>query len=208
MTAVHHLAFSVLLPALIFPAASGNSLLRVVLHALIVLIEAGVLVWVCRTIAQTFEDLSVTEVELRARLERTQALEQEAALDHSRNEDRRRAAMVEIAVGFERAGRQHHRLRQRLGVPASGHGERHDRHGTADREPFGHVSSAAEAAASNVGTVAAAAEELGASVQEIGRQAQGSASLAQARGPRGRRDLGPGSGGSSRPLPGSATWSG
>ncbi|MEE7449013.1 methyl-accepting chemotaxis protein [Methylobacterium radiotolerans] len=42
------------------------------------------------------------------------------------------------------------------------------------------VAAAAEEAASNVGTVAAASEELGSSVQEIGRQVQGSASLAQA----------------------------
>ncbi|TNC11771.1 HAMP domain-containing protein [Methylobacterium terricola] len=42
------------------------------------------------------------------------------------------------------------------------------------------VAAAAEQAASNVGTVAAAAEELGASVQEIGRQIDGSARLAQA----------------------------
>ncbi|MCJ2026681.1 methyl-accepting chemotaxis protein [Methylobacterium sp. J-067] len=40
------------------------------------------------------------------------------------------------------------------------------------------VAAAAEEAASNVNTVAAAAEELGTSVQEIGRQVQGSASLA------------------------------
>ncbi|UYW26876.1 methyl-accepting chemotaxis protein [Methylorubrum extorquens] len=42
------------------------------------------------------------------------------------------------------------------------------------------VAAAAEEAASNVGTVAAAAEELGVSVQEIGRQVQGSSGLAQA----------------------------
>ena len=41
------------------------------------------------------------------------------------------------------------------------------------------VASAAEEAASNVNTVAAAAEELGVSVQEIGRQVDGSAKLAQ-----------------------------
>ncbi len=42
------------------------------------------------------------------------------------------------------------------------------------------VAAAAEEASSNVGTVAAAAEELGASVQEIGRQVDGSAQLARA----------------------------
>ncbi|AYO84225.1 methyl-accepting chemotaxis protein [Methylobacterium brachiatum] len=41
------------------------------------------------------------------------------------------------------------------------------------------VAAAAEQAASNVNTVAAAAEELGVSVQEIGRQVDGSAKLAQ-----------------------------
>ncbi|KQP04000.1 chemotaxis protein [Methylobacterium sp. Leaf93] len=41
------------------------------------------------------------------------------------------------------------------------------------------VAAAAEEAATNVGTVAAAAEELGVSVQEIGRQVTGSATLAQ-----------------------------
>ncbi len=40
------------------------------------------------------------------------------------------------------------------------------------------VAAAAEQAASNVSTVAAASEELGASVQEIGRQVKGSASMA------------------------------
>ncbi|MBN4097422.1 HAMP domain-containing methyl-accepting chemotaxis protein [Methylobacterium sp. OT2] len=41
------------------------------------------------------------------------------------------------------------------------------------------VAAAAEEAATNVGTVAAAAEELGASVEEIGRQVEGSTRLAQ-----------------------------
>ena len=41
------------------------------------------------------------------------------------------------------------------------------------------VASAAEVAASNVNTVAAAAEELGSSVQEIGRQVDGSATIAR-----------------------------
>jgi hypothetical protein len=42
------------------------------------------------------------------------------------------------------------------------------------------LAAAAEEAAANVGTVAAAAEELGASVREIGRQVQGSTGLALA----------------------------
>ncbi|GJE09044.1 MULTISPECIES: methyl-accepting chemotaxis protein [Methylobacterium] len=48
---------------------------------------------------------------------------------------------------------------------------------TADRSTL--VTAAAEEAAGNVDTVAAAVEQLGSSVQEIGRQASGSATLAQ-----------------------------
>ncbi|GJE70436.1 methyl-accepting chemotaxis protein [Methylorubrum podarium] len=91
----------------------------------------------------------------------------------------RRRTMIELADGFERAvggivGRvsssatELQATAQQMSSTAS---ETANQSGT--------VAAAAEEAASNVGTVAAAAEELGASVQEIGRQVQGSAGLAQ-----------------------------
>ena len=42
--AVHHLALSFLLPTAVFPGSA--SLSRVVLHAVILIVEAGVLLWV------------------------------------------------------------------------------------------------------------------------------------------------------------------
>ena len=91
----------------------------------------------------------------------------------------RRRTMIELADGFERAvggivGRvsssatEFQATAQQMSSTAN---EAANQSST--------VAAAAEEAASNVGTVAAAAEELGASVQEIGRQVQGSAGLAE-----------------------------
>ena len=91
----------------------------------------------------------------------------------------RRRTMIQLADGFERAvggivGRvsssatELQATAQQMSMTANE---------TASQSST--VAAAAEEAASNVGTVAAAAEELGASVQEIGRQVQGSAGLAQ-----------------------------
>ncbi|MCJ2024350.1 methyl-accepting chemotaxis protein, partial [Methylobacterium sp. J-067] len=179
VTAVHHLAFGLVLPMLIFPGKAGATLPRVVLHAAIVLIETGVLAWVSWTVAKAFDHLKLSAGELRARLDRTRALEAEAALARSQTEERRRAAMVEIAHGFEQAvgGIVASVGASAMKLQATASGMSDTAAQTANRS--GVVSAAAEAAASNVGTVACAAEELGASVREIGRQAQGSASLAQ-----------------------------
>ncbi len=66
ITAVHHLAFGLVLPLLIFPGVSGASFARVVLHAVIVLIETGVLAWVSWTVARAFDHLRLSAGELQA----------------------------------------------------------------------------------------------------------------------------------------------
>ncbi|RVU20590.1 methyl-accepting chemotaxis protein [Methylobacterium oryzihabitans] len=119
--------------------------------------------------AETFRD-SVAEGH-RNRAAREQAAVQEA--------ERQRAAMREVADGFERA------VGSVIGavtaaateLQATAESMAGMAAGTAGRSAA--VAGAAEAAASNVGTVAAAAEQLGASVQEIGRQVDGSTRLAR-----------------------------
>lgn len=54
VTAVHHLTLNFLAPALVFP--DGASLPRVLLHAAIVVLEAGALVWMAQRVAQLFEN--------------------------------------------------------------------------------------------------------------------------------------------------------
>ena len=110
---------------------------------------------------------------------RTHRLEEVTALARSSAEVQRKAAMREMADRFEQAVGS---IMAHVTASAS---ELHATAGslsgtateTASRSSA--VAAAAEEAASNVNTVAAAAEELGASVQEIGRQVTGSASLAR-----------------------------
>src|SRR5215470_15046452 len=98
--ALHHLVLNFLLPAAIYPG--GTDLGRVVLHAVILLIEAGVLSWLALTLSHLFattaqksaEAKSANAAEARANAERNEA-EQNA----KRNSD---AARRELAAGFER----------------------------------------------------------------------------------------------------------
>lgn len=112
VTAVHHLSFGLLLPSLVFPEMSlMETLGRVILHAVIVLFEAGILAWsMIRSAAVDAEVRSARE-ELALTVERaeTAKLEAEAAraaavetADRTRREGQRAAAAVEqIATSAE-----------------------------------------------------------------------------------------------------------
>ncbi|MCJ2035946.1 methyl-accepting chemotaxis protein [Methylobacterium sp. J-068] len=115
----------------------------------------------------------------RANLVRSRALEEESRLARAGAEAQRKAAMREMADAFEgavggilvRVTAAATQLRATAQSMAGTAAETAAQSGT--------VAAAADQAASNVGMVAAAAEELGASVGEIGRQVDGSATLAQ-----------------------------
>lgn len=91
----------------------------------------------------------------------------------------RRRTMVELADGFERAVGGIVGMVSASATELQATAATMTATATETATQSTTVAAAAEQAASNVGTVAAASEELGASVQEIGRQVQGSASLAQ-----------------------------
>ena len=110
---------------------------------------------------------------------RSRALEAETARARASAEEQRKAGMRQMADGFEHAvggivrlvstsATQLQATAQRMSAAASE---------TAGRSVT--VAAAAEEAAANVNTTAAAAEEMGLSVQEIGRQVDGSADLAR-----------------------------
>ena len=110
---------------------------------------------------------------------RARSLEQETAQARLAAEEQRKLGMREMADSFEAAiggiigqvsasASELQATAQTMTVTATR---------TASRSTT--VAVAAEAAAVNVNTVAAAAEELGSSVQEIGRQVDGSAQLAR-----------------------------
>ena len=110
---------------------------------------------------------------------RMRALEEETAQARLAAAEQRKAAMRQMADGFEAAVggviAAVNRAANGLQISARTMADTASR--TASQSTS--VAVAAEQAASNVRTVAAAAEELGASVEEIGRQVDGSASLAQ-----------------------------
>jgi methyl-accepting chemotaxis protein len=98
--ALHHLALNFILPAAIYPG--GTDFGRVVLHAVILLIEAGVLMALGLKLSQLFE----TTARKTAEAEKAHAAE--ARANSERNEAARRAkqdrdaARRELAAGFER----------------------------------------------------------------------------------------------------------
>ena len=107
------------------------------------------------------------------------ALEEETVLARASAEVQRKAAMREMADGFEQSVSGIIGMVSASATELQGTAQNMAGTATETANQSTTVAAAAEEAASNVNTVAAAAEELGASVQEIGRQVDGSASLAR-----------------------------
>jgi methyl-accepting chemotaxis protein len=174
--ALHHLVLNFVLPAAVYPG--GTDLGRVVLHAVILLIEAGVLMGLTFKLSQLFataalktsEAEAATAAEARANDERSEA-ERNARRD-------RDATRSELAGGFERtigsiveavavASREMQGLSQSMS--------------TSNAESTRQVTAAAAAstqAFANVETVASATEELSASISSIAQQVTRSAEIA------------------------------
>ena len=115
----------------------------------------------------------------RDNLIRTRQLEAETVQARLTAEEQRKAGMRQMADGFEAAvggiiGTVSASATELQATASAMSGTAAE---TAAQSTA--VAAAAEQAASNVGTVAAAAEELGSSVQEIGRQVDGSAAIAR-----------------------------
>lgn len=174
--ALHHLVLNFLLPAAIYPG--GADLGRVVLHAVILLMEAGVLSWLSLKLSHLFEETAQKSAEAaaagaaeaRANRER---LEVENKAKHDRD-----AARHELAAGFERAvGSIVEAVAiaatkvQSLSSSMSGSSEETTRKASA-------AAAASNQASANVETVASATEELSASINGIAQQVTRSAEIA------------------------------
>jgi methyl-accepting chemotaxis protein len=176
----HHLAVNIAMPALIFPGGAKNSdTARVVLHAVMLIFETCVLAWIARTIATVFAAQAAAEGAIREQMERMRALESETVLMRAGADTQRRAAMQQTAHYFEStvSGILGRVTQAAAAMQDTARVMRGTAEGTTDRAMS--VVGAAERAAHNVSQVAGAAEELGASVQEIGRQVAESARVAQ-----------------------------
>jgi methyl-accepting chemotaxis protein len=174
--ALHHLVLNFVLPATVYPG--GADFGRVVLHAVILLTEAGVLIWLVNTLSQLFattaqktaEAKASADAEARSNNERSEA-------DHHAKQERD-AARRELATGFERKVGG---IVEAVAVAAGEMQGLSSAMSSSNAEAARQTAAAAAAssqASSNVGTVASATEELSASINSIAQQVTRSAAIA------------------------------
>ncbi|MEE8628045.1 MULTISPECIES: methyl-accepting chemotaxis protein [Methylobacterium] len=177
-TALHHLVLNLLLPAAVFPA--GGDLGRVVLHAVILTIEAAVLARICHTVAGTLAGLAASEREAKDQMARLRAMEQDGEAARRAAEHERREGVLRMAAAFEAAvGGIVGQVAASAGdLQATARAMSRTAGTAADRSA--EADAAAGRAAGDVGAVAAATRELGASVREVGQQVGETAGLARA----------------------------
>jgi methyl-accepting chemotaxis protein len=173
--ALHHLILNFALPAVVFPG--GGDFGRVVLHAVVVLIEAGVLIWLSRHLAIALSSGEAALADAQKAHEEAEAIAQRERAKEVEAQGARSKMLNEIAGGFERTV-------SALVQDVTSHTDRAA--GLAKsmsqvaRENSSKAVSAAHSSTSttqDAQTIAAAAEELSASVLEIQRQVQRSTDI-------------------------------
>ncbi len=175
-TAVHHLVLNFLLPAAVFPG--GSDFGRVVLHAVILVLEAGVLIWLAHTLARLVE----TSARQMADIEAARAAELRANTERVETEHRIKEEAVamrrKLADGFE--SRVGHIVKQVTAAATDMQGTSSSMNSTADEAArrAALVSTASTTASANVQSVAGATEQLTASISEISQQVTHSAEIA------------------------------
>jgi methyl-accepting chemotaxis protein len=175
--AVHHLLLNFALPAAVFP--DGGDLGRVVVHAVIVLLEAGVLCWLADRLGRSLAASETALGEARAAQEESERLARLREADRAEAEAARRRETLATAQVFERGiGRIAAGLKAASERARAEADQLAGTTGDARVEASGATASA-ERVASGVGSVASAAQELTLSVQEIGRQAAEASSMTE-----------------------------
>jgi methyl-accepting chemotaxis protein len=174
--ALHHLALNFIFPAAIYPG--GADFGRVVVHAVILLIEAGVLIALALKLSQLFE----TTARKTAEAETAHAAEARANAERSDAERRAKqssdSARRDLAVGFERKiGSIVEAVAVAVGEMQGMSTSMRNSSAEAARQTAA-AANASTQASSNVGTVAAATEELTASINNISQQVTRSAEIA------------------------------
>ncbi len=196
VVAVHHISFNFLVPTWVFP--DGGDFARVILHAVVVVLEVPSLVWLSMRVGTALEDAEKSQQQAGEETEKAKMLadqaeksrlEAEAALDQSRQ------AEVEKRMVEEKAARDQETERVRADEARLASAESfEDSVNSLISELCGSVTELADTAEglnaavteaaeqvravsegstrvnSNVSTVASSTEEMSATAQEIARQ--------------------------------------
>ena len=94
--AVHHIALNFALPALIYPG--GSNLFRLTLHAVILVIEAGVLIWLAATVEKMFDAIMAATARAEANRVAAETSHDDAAAAAERAEEAHRLYEEEQAT--------------------------------------------------------------------------------------------------------------
>ena len=175
LTAVHHLLLNFLLPAAVFP--DGADLLRVLLHAAIVVIEAAVLIWLAQHLVRLFgaSQAALDAMEEAARHEK-ELNGEKLRLQGDAEAERRRMTLA-LAEGFEASVKSVvDRLVEATAAMQESSARLTASAGSNRDEAQGAVSALRETTES-VHAVAASVETLAAATDEIGRQVAQSATI-------------------------------
>jgi len=99
LTALHHLTLNFVLPLAIFP--DGGDFGRVVVHAVIVVAECSILIWLCLVLENLFDRSAKNLADIQASMAEREKLEAAAAAERERfNADRKaREKNFEDAIG-------------------------------------------------------------------------------------------------------------
>jgi methyl-accepting chemotaxis protein len=196
VTAIHHLLFNMIVPSWVFP--DGADFTRVVLHAVIVVIESAALYWLTSKLQIAFEQAGQASQKAQdmAEAAQTQAIAAEqataeakealAAMEESEREKQAVQAAAEVDV--EEVGQQAVEERSIIAdsldrtlrtavnelneVNTTLEGEVRSLEGIArdTASAMSVATGATDNVAQNVNTVASSAEEMSASIMEISRQ--------------------------------------
>jgi methyl-accepting chemotaxis protein len=167
--AVHHLLLNLIYPAAVFPG--GGAFGRVVLHAVILLVESGVLIVVAMSLMKAFAQAqsALGEAQEAQRAVAAAAAEREQmAGDATR---RRKADMLALAESFETSVLDVVETVSSSATEMQGTAQSMSQIARQASRQAGTVASAAAQASDNVQAVASAAEQLSSSISEISRQA-------------------------------------
>jgi methyl-accepting chemotaxis protein len=172
--AVHHLTFNLLLPALVFPEGMA-SFARVVLHAVIVVVEAGILVWLGEALRRSFAASGEAGNAAQAAQTEAEAARQLAEQER-REQSTRRERLADAAGAFEReAGAALEKLASAATSLVAAADAMKQASGAAGARTDG-VLAEAEQSARQVDGVAAAMDgmtaTIGSAVAQVGRAAE------------------------------------
>ena len=175
-TAMHHLVLNFLLPAAVFP--DGANIWRVVLHAGVVAMEGGVLIWLTLYLSHLLIDneRALAAMAEGQRRDQQHAVEREQLEERSHTE--RRRARIEMADRFEASVKRVMEAVSSAAEQLRGTARSMTAAAEQTSDRAANIAMAAEQANANVQSVAATSKEFSGSIAEIGRHVSDASQVA------------------------------